>query len=417
MTPSLWLATVLAAAASVLAIRAGRRFQSANPRLVAAVELLGLLYLGLLPPILLSCIAVGLGGGTSSSLGHGGLCFLVAGGGPRIAQLVLYAAAAGLVGRTGFFIARALLGAQRAELRGWALAGASRRAAGNGGCVWVVPSAKLAAYSAGWRHPKALVTTGLLDLLDEGEQHAVCHHEEAHVRLGHPRLLLVATALADTYRFFSPARAALAQLRRSFEAAADDETVKACGTRPLLCALAKVALAGAPAASLAFAEAEDLRYRIQRLESPQSATRTSSAALGTIAVVLTATMAWIACAAFQGAAPWPDILPCAAGLGWLGSRPARASWRTSQHLGVTYLVPADTTGTPFAPVRIGYLSRRLSTGDKQTSLHNAAVSTFLGRGRLRMAGMAPGNRSEPAPWRPGAANNLGADSGSMGLSS
>lgn len=328
MTPSLWLATALAASGSVLAIVAGGRFRSANPRLVAAVELLGLLYLGLLPPILLACIAVGLGGGTSGGSGHAGLCFLAAGGRPRTAQLVLYAAGAGLVGRTGFFVARALLSAHRAELRGWALAGATRRALGNGGSVWVVPSAKLAAYSAGWRHPKALVTTGLLSLLDQGEQQAVCHHEEAHVRLGHPRLLLVATALADAHRFFPPARAALAQLRRSFEAAADDETVKACGTRPLLCALAKVALAGAPAASLAFAEAEDLRYRIQRLESPQRATHTSSAALGIIAVVLTTTVAWIACAAFEGAAPWPAILPCAAGLGWLGSRPARSSRRT-----------------------------------------------------------------------------------------
>lgn len=329
MTPSLWLATVLTACGSVLAILAGRRFRSANPRLVAAVELIGLLYLGLLPPILLACIAVGLGGGTSARSGHAGLCFLAAGGGPRIAQFVLYSAAAGLVARTGYFILRALLGAQRAELRGRALAGAARRAVGDGS-VWVVPSAKLAAYSAGWRHPKALVTTGLLGLLDQGEQQAVCHHEAAHVRLGHPRLLLLATALADTYRFFPPARAALAQLRRSFEAAADDETVKACGTRPLLCALAKVALAGAPEASLAFAEAEDLRYRIDRLQTPpHSPAYTSSAALGILAVILTTSMAWIVCAAFAGAAPWPAILPCAAGLGWLGSRPARASRHAS----------------------------------------------------------------------------------------
>lgn len=68
-------------------------------------------------------------------------------------------------------------------------------------------------------------------------------------------------------------------------------------------------------------------------------------------------------------------------------------------------------------MRIGYLSRRLCTGENQTSLLDAAVSAILGRGWLHLASKAPRNDSSPAPGRPGSANNLGEHRGSMGLSS
>lgn len=128
-----------------------------------------------------------------------------------------------------------------------------------------------------------LVTTGPLN---QGEQQAVCHHEAVHVRLGHPRLLPLWPSCDAHSR-----------------PQADDEMVKACRTRPLLCAPAKVALAGAPAASLAFAGAEDIRYRIERIKAPKRATHTSSAAFGILAVVLTPAMGRVACTAPQGAAP------------------------------------------------------------------------------------------------------------------
>ena len=324
MTAALWFGVSLAMVGSLLAVLAAARLGSASPRVVAAVELLGLLGVGLLPPVVLSCIAAGLGVRVAPA-GHGGLCLVVAPGALGLVQLALYGAAVFLVVRTVFFAGRALLGACRAELRGRALAGAHSRVLPGGVSVWVVPSAQIAAYSGGWRHPKALVTTGLLALLDGDEQAAVCHHEGAHVRLGHPRLLLIGAAVADAYSFLAPARAAWARLRRSFEAAADDEAVKALGTRPLLCALAKVALASTrPDTALAFADAEDLRYRIQRLQHPTACSPVSGAALGLSGVALTATLAWMACATFQPGGPWQGIVACLAGFGWLGLRPTWA---------------------------------------------------------------------------------------------
>ena len=336
MTPALGWGISLTMAGSLSAIVVGRRLGRASPRLVSAVELLGLVGIGLLPPVVLSCIAAGLGV-SGSSAGPGGLCLLASAGGPRAAQLALYGAAAVLVVRSVFFAARALLGAHRAELRGGALASAHPRVLRGGIIVWVVPSSQIAAYSGGWRHPKALVTTGLLSLLGEAEQAAVCHHEAAHVRLGHPRLLLIGAAVADAYAFLAPAHAAWDRLRRSFEAAADDEAVKALGPRPLLCALAKVALATTrPGTALAFADPEDLRYRIRRLQNPTARSAVSGAALGLAGVALAIALAWMACAALQRGEPLPAIVPCLAGFGLLGLRPTwarRAHGRARSRMG------------------------------------------------------------------------------------
>jgi hypothetical protein len=128
--------------------------------------------------------------------------------------------------------------------------------------AWVVPSGQVAAYCGGLRRPRPVVTTGLLGLLTPAEQEPVLAHEAAHIRLGHPRILLAGAVVGRSYRWLPPARLAWDRLRRDIEAAADDEAAAAAEAGPLLSALAKVALATAPQtastpARASFADPED----------------------------------------------------------------------------------------------------------------------------------------------------------------
>jgi Zn-dependent protease with chaperone function len=128
----------------------------------------------------------------------------------------------------------------------------------------------------------------------------VLAHETVHVRLGHPRILLLGAVIGRSYRWLPPARLAWDQLRRDIEAAADDEAAAAAGAGPLLSALAKVALATAPLAapapaSVSFADPEDLRYRIRRLQRPPARSARSALSLGLAGAILTGGLAAAAC--------------------------------------------------------------------------------------------------------------------------
>ncbi len=180
----------------------------------------------------------------------------------------------------------------------------------------------------------------------KGQQDAVLAHELAHIRLGHPRILLLGAVTARAYRWLPPARLAWTRLRRDLEAAADDEAAAAAGTVPLLSALAKVALATAAAPSpgagspapAAFADPDDLRYRIRRLQQRVPPAAGATLILRLAGVLLTAALAWAACQGLHAGAPWPALIPCLAVFGYLGWRP---TWSGSRrHPGP----PADGTG-------------------------------------------------------------------------
>lgn len=187
-----------------------------------------------------------------------------------------------------------------------------------------MPSRQLAAHCAGLRRPRAVISTGLLDLLTPAEQDAVLAHELAHVRLGHPRILLLGAVTARAYRWLPPARLAWTRLRRDLEAAADDEAAAAAGTVPLLSALATAAApspgAGTPAPA-AFADPDDLRYRIRRLQQRVPPAAGATLILRLAGVLLTAALAWAACQGLHAGAPWPALIPCLAAFGYLGWRP------------------------------------------------------------------------------------------------
>jgi Zn-dependent protease with chaperone function len=198
-----------------------------------------------------------------------------------------------------------------------------------GGTAWILPSGQAAAYCGGLRHPQVVVTSGLLSLLSPAEQDAVLAHEAAHIRLGHPRVLLAGAVIGRSYRWLPPARLAWDRLRRDIEAAADDEAAVVAGTRPLLSALAKVALATAPPAAApparpGFADPEDLRYRIRRLQEPPAHHARNTLGLGLAGAALTAGLATAACLLLHTGAAWPGLIPCLAAFGYLGWRPAWA---------------------------------------------------------------------------------------------
>jgi len=192
----------------------------------------------------------------------------------------------------------------------------------------VVPSDRLAAYCGGLHRPQVVVTTGLLGLLEPAEQEAMLGHEAAHVRLGHPPILLFGAAIGRSYRWLPPARRAWDRLRRDIEAAADDEAAATAGAGPLLSALAKVALATAPPAAApptaGFADPEDLRYRIRRLQAPPARSARCTLSLGLAGALLTAGLAAAACQLLHTGAVWSGLIPCLAAFGYLGWRPAWA---------------------------------------------------------------------------------------------
>jgi hypothetical protein len=203
-----------------------------------------------------------------------------------------------------------------------------------------------------------VVTPGLLGLLSPAEQQAVLAHEAAHVRLGHPRILLAGAVIGRSYRWLPPARLAWDRLRRDLEAAADDETSATAGTGPLLSALAKAALATtAPAAAAparaGFADPEDLRYRIRRLQAPPARSAHTATGLALAGAVLTGGLAAAACQLLHAGAAWSGLVPCLAAFGYLGWRPAWA--RTARSTVPVPDRPAwrPLTG-PFRPARAGH---------------------------------------------------------------
>lgn len=338
MTHLAWAAAVLAAGIAAALAAARPTAARAAPRLGAAAGMLTLAGIGLMPPLLLACAAAALGT-TAGRGGHttAGACVAAAGpAGPG--QLALYGLAAALAARTVFLAAHTLRAARRTELRGLALAAAVPRQPAGGGTAWIVHAGQLAAHCTGLRRPRAIVSTGLLDLLTPAEQEAVLAHEVAHIRLGHPRLLLLGAVIADSYWWLPPARLAWTRLRRDLEAAADDEAAAAAGTAPLLSALAKVALAAAASPPPApgnpvppgFAEPADLRYRLQRLQQPPARGARAALTLPLAGALLTFALAWAACQALHASSQWTALIPCLAAFGCLGWRP---TWRAGRPSG------------------------------------------------------------------------------------
>ncbi len=122
----------------------------------------------------------------------------------------------------------------------------------------------------GWRAPRILVTTGLLDLLDDDELSAVLAHERCHLTHRDPLKILLARGLR-TGLFFLPVTHDLVEnYLLAQEMAADDETISQYGSRsPLARALYKMLTTGSAPRGLVVSAFGRLNERIRYLVDPR----------------------------------------------------------------------------------------------------------------------------------------------------
>jgi len=309
-----------------LPLLAGRR--GVSPRVAAGAHLVSLLGWALLPAVWLACLGSALGlwlGGIRASSGG---CLLGLDHGQW--QLLGYVPGTLVLGVLAVHGLRHAAAARGAEMRGGAISGSVRRPT-SAGEVWVVPSSRPVAFACGLWRCRAVVTSGLLAPLEGAEREAVCEHEAAHVRLGHPRLLVVCGAIATAYGRFSPVRQAWNGLRRELEAAADDEAARVVGTEALVSALVQVALVvgrETPAVAPGFDGTEHLRWRIARLEHPGSPAPLPTVIVGTAAVAAASAMALVACLLAGAPTSVAGVLACLAFVALISLRPM---WAWGRH--------------------------------------------------------------------------------------
>lgn len=301
--------------------------REASPRAAASAHLVNLLGWGLVPVVWLACLGVSLGSHVTTMSGPGGGCLL--GLGHRQWQLVGLLPAAAVLGIVVWRSICAAGAARRAEMRRTRRAAAVRRPT-QAGEVWIIASPIPVAFAAGIVRPRAVISSGLLAPLGELERRAVCVHEAAHVRLGHPRLLVVGAAVAAVYGRFAPVRLAWTGLRRELEAAADDEAAAVVGPEAVAGALVHVAcMAGlsAHAGAAAFGDVEHLAYRLARLEGSCSVKVAPTVLVGVAAAVAGSAIAVAGCLLAGAAASLLGIGTCVSAIAAVALRPA---WRWGQ---------------------------------------------------------------------------------------
>lgn len=303
-----------------------------SPRLLAAAQLAGLLGWAVVPAAVVSClgdflarvVAAGRLGAQGCWLGFSSQDWLWVGLLGGLMALV----------PLGVQAVRTLRAACRTELPALVRRVATERGAVLGGSVWVVPSERRAAYAAGVRRPVAVVTSAVLDPLGPEEQQAVVEHEAAHIRLGHPRLLVLASVIERAYGVLPPVRRRCSALRLALEAAADDEAVRVVGAPAIVRALTQTVLAaGTPGAS--FGDPEQLVWRLERLTGSPERLRLADVLVAVLTVALVGVFAWVACLSVGGDPVLGGELLCASWVGLIAARPLlslRRSRRASPHL-------------------------------------------------------------------------------------
>jgi hypothetical protein len=134
-------------------------------------------------------------------------------------------------------------------------------------------------------YAEALISQGLLGLLDDDERAAVVAHELAHLRLRHHRLLRFAQIARTALGRAAPAaQRAYTALARELEAIADEAAARTIADRRLVAKALANPAAGPP---LAFGDERDLAYRLDRLTTdrpPEERRTIATAGVGLLAV-------------------------------------------------------------------------------------------------------------------------------------
>lgn len=305
----------MVAVAAVWLVSAGRVEHRAPAELAAVLRLLTLIAVAVLPIALAVCAAVVL-----SAKAHGG-CSL---GYPASRWLAggLYALALALVVRVLWVAARLLRVSRGAIVRGSAARLVGRIPLADGRVALVLPVEEPIAYSAGLGRPQVVVSSGLLDALEPRERGALLAHELAHARGGHPRMLFVGSVVAGALGFLPPVRRAFASLRRQLEAAADDGAVAAVGDPGVVArAIAKAALAGAPALAAPLTADCDLGERLDRLACARRPSPLATALAAGGGMLIASALIVSVCIAVHGGALAANFLLCLGALGALALPP------------------------------------------------------------------------------------------------
>jgi beta-lactamase regulating signal transducer with metallopeptidase domain len=137
--------------------------------------------------------------------------------------------------------------------------------------VQVVSTDEVLCFCTGLLRPRIVVSTGLVELLDQAELEAVLAHEASHRRRRDPLRLMVAD-VAIRGLFFVPALPDLARAARvTTELEADAAAVDRYGNTNLLRALRSVleAVSRAPAGVSPVGESDLMRERVQALGGDQ----------------------------------------------------------------------------------------------------------------------------------------------------
>lgn len=152
------------------------------------------------------------------------------------------------------------------------------------GDLLVVPDGRPMAFAVPGRHPHVVVSTGMLELLDDDERRAMLAHERAHLRHHHHRLLL-ATEIAGA--FLPPLRLAAGRVRFATERWADRDAAVEVGD-PLVVAraIARATLARGADRGLALGfRGSDVTARIDALMATPGDRRVPSASVEVVALM------------------------------------------------------------------------------------------------------------------------------------
>ncbi len=166
--------------------------------------------------------------------------------------------------------------------------------------VRVLPVEEALAYTTGLVRPETVLSTGLLQALDEPQRTAVLAHEQAHAGRGHLPALYAARVISRAFGFMPGVRPCVRYLVTALEARADDAAASYVGD-PLMVAdaLTAVVALGTPSPRAAAGMwSGEVTYRVRRL-TRKTPTRRSPLVVGavvlvTVASVLAQGFAWSA---------------------------------------------------------------------------------------------------------------------------
>ena len=167
-----------------------------------------------------------------------------------------------VVGRTGWYLARAIARSRRTV-------DAIRSVGRFDGTTWQVAGSRSVGFTAGLVRPIVVVSDDLAEGIDARTREVVVAHELAHARGRHTAVDLLARALAAGLAPWPGARLATLEVRRNLEAAADDCAARQYGAATVAHAIGRVALTpSAPITAGVLGAADWPVWRVRRLLRP-----------------------------------------------------------------------------------------------------------------------------------------------------